>query len=161
MSIVVAASACGSSPDAQPADDTVASVNSSDDSNGVDTSVPAPTQPPPPFTVEPLEPSPPSPPPASGSPGFEIDPASPSVVAAVDDLAGRLGIEPGAVSVVEARAVTWGDSSLGCPEPGMQYLQRLVDGSLVVLEAGGQRFEYHGGDPLFYCENPTPPSGGN
>ena len=84
----------------------------------------------------------------------------PLVVAAVDDLAGRLGIAAADVTVVDARAVTWGDSSLGCPEPGMMYTQQLVDGTLVVLEAGGRRYEYHGGDPLALCENSQPPSGG-
>ena len=87
-------------------------------------------------------------------PGTPIDPTLPLVVAAVDDLAGRLGIEPDEVTVVDARAVTWPDGSLGCPEPGMMYTQVLVDGTLVVLEAGGRRYEYHGGDPLFLCENP-------
>ena len=43
----------------------------------------------------------------------------------------------------------------------MNYLQVLVDGTLVVLKAGGQHYEYHGGDPLFLCENPRPPSGGD
>ncbi len=37
----------------------------------------------------------------------------------------------------------------------MMYTQVLVDGTLVVLEAGGRRYEYHGGDPLVLCENPT------
>jgi hypothetical protein len=93
-------------------------------------------------------------------PGSPIDPATPLVAAAVDDLAGRLGLGPADVNVVAARAVTWGDSSLGCPQPGMQYLQRLVDGTLVVLKAGGRTYEYHGGDPLFLCDHPRPPSGG-
>ena len=70
------------------------------------------------------------------------------------------GSSPDGVTVVDARAVTWPDGSLGCPEPGMMYTQVLVDGTLVVLEAGGSRYEYHGGDPLLFCEHPTPPSGG-
>jgi hypothetical protein len=86
--------------------------------------------------------------------GTPIDPTLPLVVAATEDLAGRLGIEPDAVTVVDARAVTWPDSSLGCPEPGMLYTQVLVDGTFVVLEAEGRRYEYHGGDPLFLCEQP-------
>jgi hypothetical protein len=109
------------------------------------------------FTATPLTPSVP---PASQRPGFSLDPSMPRVVAAIADLASRLGVAVDAVAVVDARAVTWGDSSLGCPQPGMQYLQRTVDGVLVILEAGGRRYEYHGGDPLFLCENPTPPSGG-
>ena len=94
-------------------------------------------------------------------PGTPIDPTLPLVTAAVDDLAGSLGIEPDAVTVVDARAVTWPDGSLGCPEPGMMYTQVLVDGTLVVLEAGGRRYEYHGGFPLVLCENPHPPAGGS
>jgi hypothetical protein len=93
-------------------------------------------------------------------PGFPIDGSSPLVMAAVQDLAQRLGVDPADVTVVDARAVTWGDGSLGCPQPGMQYVQRLVDGTLVILKAGGRTYEYHGGDPLFLCENPRPPSGG-
>jgi hypothetical protein len=76
----------------------------------------------------------------------------PLVTAAVEDLAGRLGIEPDAVTVVEALAVTWPDGSLGCPQPGMMYTQVLVDGAFVLLEAGGKQYPYHGGDPLFLCE---------
>jgi hypothetical protein len=37
----------------------------------------------------------------------------------------------------------------------MMYSQVLTKGTLVVLEAGGQRYEYHGGKPLFLCEQPT------
>jgi hypothetical protein len=90
----------------------------------------------------------------STMPGMPIDATLPVVVAAVEDLAGRLGIEPDAVTVIDARAVTWPDGSLGCPEPGMMYTQVLVDGMLVVLEADGRHYEYHGGDPLFLCEQP-------
>jgi hypothetical protein len=113
--------------------------------------------PPPSFSATPVAPSDVV---QSTLPGSAIDPTTPLVVAAVADLAGRLGVDPADVTVVAARAVTWGDSSLGCPQPGMQYLQRLVDGTLVILKAGGRTYEYHGGDPLFLCEHPRPPSGG-
>ena len=81
---------------------------------------------------------------------------------AVADLAQRLGIDPADVLVVDARDVTWPDSSLGCPEPGMNYLQVLTEGYLVVLEAAGQRYEYHGAaaGPLTYCADPRPPTSG-
>jgi hypothetical protein len=113
---------------------------------------------PPTFTATPITPDAVvSTPPA---PGFPLEPTLPLVTAAVDDLAGRLGIEPSDVTIVDARSVTWGDGSLGCPKPGMMYTQVLVDGTLVVLKAGGKQYEYHGGDPLVLCENPRPPSGG-
>jgi hypothetical protein len=111
----------------------------------------------PPFSALPLEPETTSP---ATIPGTPIEPTMPLVVDAVEDLATRLAVSASDVNVVTALAVTWGDSSLGCPEPGVMYLQQLVDGTLVVLEAGGRHYEYHGGNPLFLCENPTPPSGG-
>ena len=84
--------------------------------------------------------------------GNPIDPELPLVQAAVEDLAQRLDVPTEDITVVKALAVTWPDRSLGCPEPGMAYIQVQVDGALVVLEAGGRRYEYHGGDPLALCE---------
>jgi hypothetical protein len=81
---------------------------------------------------------------------------------AIDDLVKRTGIDPGEVVVDSAQEVTWRDGSLGCPLPGMNYTQALVDGMRIVLEANGTVYHYHSGgdkDP-FYCENPAEPSGG-
>lgn len=87
-------------------------------------------------------------------------PSDHRVAAAVADLATRQGVETSAVTVVESQDVTWSDGSLGCPQPGMSYIQALTDGHLAVLEVNGVRFEYHGGQqgPLSYCENPVPPA---
>ncbi len=69
------------------------------------------------------------------------------------DLAARLSLPADEIRVIEARAVTWPDSSLGCPEPGRMYLQVLTPGYLVILEAQGQRYAYHAGrqGPPFLC----------
>jgi hypothetical protein len=86
-------------------------------------------------------------------PGEERMDLNAQAAAAVADLAGRLGVDAAGIEVLEARLVTWPDSSLGCPEPGMMYLQVLTPGALVVLEAGGQPYRYHagaGGQP-FHC----------
>ncbi len=72
---------------------------------------------------------------------------------AVADLAERLGIDPGAVDVQSARAVTWPDGSLGCPQPDRFYTQALVEGFALVLRAAGEQYHYHAGrdgDP-FWC----------
>jgi hypothetical protein len=73
------------------------------------------------------------------------------------DLANRLGVDPGQVTVVSSSEVTWPDGSLGCPQPGMVYTQALVDGSRIILEAGGKQYHYHSGGsrPPFLCENPS------
>jgi hypothetical protein len=149
LALIAAFAACGAE-DANDDDATAGTVPIVSEPGETSTTPPAPTTPPS-FSVEPLPPA--SSPPGT-RPGTPIDPSMPLVTAAVDDLAGRLGIDPDAVTVVDARSVTWPDGSLGCPEPGMMYTQVLVDGTLVVLEAGGSRYEYHGGDPLFLCEHP-------
>jgi hypothetical protein len=50
------------------------------------------------------------------------------------------------VAVADTRLVSldaqeFNDSSLGCPEPGMSYLQALTPGYRVVVEAEGRRFD--------------------
>jgi hypothetical protein len=74
-------------------------------------------------------------------------PAVPQPVwdAVLADLATRTGGPPRSITVVRAEAVTWKDGSLGCPEPGMAYTQALVDGYHVVLDVGGQEYDYRVG----------------
>ena len=76
----------------------------------------------------------------------------------VADAAERAGVDAAGVEVLQAEATTWNDGSLGCPEPGMFYTQALVDGYHVILEAGGEEFDYrltaNGGSVL--CENGRP-----
>lgn len=55
------------------------------------------------------------------------------------------GIDTAGLKVVSASAVTWNDGSLGCPEPGVAYTQALVDGMQVIVEAGGERYDYRFG----------------
>lgn len=91
------------------------------------------------------------------NPGTEgaIDPSMDSQIRiARADLAERLGIAEDEIKVLEARAMVWPDASLGCPQPGMVYIQILVEGGLIRLEAGGREYNYHsGGDAQpFLCE---------
>jgi hypothetical protein len=91
-------------------------------------------------------------PPGSGGgslPAAIIDPI-------VADAAARLGVDPSAVTVVDAHEETWSDGSLGCPEPGMMYTQALVDGYQVVVEANGTQLDYRGSGPGQFrlCEAP-------
>ena len=84
--------------------------------------------------------------------------------AIIADLAKRLEISINEISVVQARAVEWNDGSLGCPQPGMMYIQVITPGFRVVLLAEDQIFDYHtdtkaqfilcNGDGLI--ENPLP-----
>jgi len=79
---------------------------------------------------------------------------------AKEDLAQRLAISPTQINLMEITEVEWSDSSLGCPQPGMDYLQVITPGYFILLEVNAQTYEYHSNrDTYFvYCQNSTPPS---
>lgn len=79
---------------------------------------------------------------------------------AKQDLAQRLVIPTTQIILTEATAVEWSDSSLDCPQPGMEYLQVITPGYRIVLEAGGTQYEYHSNRDAYivYCENTNPPT---
>ena len=76
------------------------------------------------------------------------------VTQAKEDLAQRLAIKVEQIELVEARAVVWPDGSLGCPRPGMVYIQVQQDGMLIRLRVGKSVYNYHSGGtrPPFLCE---------
>jgi hypothetical protein len=78
----------------------------------------------------------------------------PYIDIAVADLATRLSVDSSAIQVQSAVLKEWPDSSLGCPQPGMQYAQVQTDGSQIVLLAGGKQYRYHAGGsrPPFFCD---------
>ena len=81
------------------------------------------------------------------------DELSQKVSAAVADLSNRTGIAADAISVTTASFVNWGSAAVGCPREGMNYTQAIVPGVLVLLEADGIVYRYHGGSKgeLFHC----------
>jgi hypothetical protein len=93
---------------------------------------------------------------ASVSPAASLDVAADVVDPVVADAAARAGVAPDQATVVSAEAMTWSDGSLGCPEPGMLYTQAIVDGYQVVVEAGGNRYDYRVTGPGAFrlCEQP-------
>jgi hypothetical protein len=86
---------------------------------------------------------------------------------AKEDLAQRLGIPLEDIELVSIEAVTWPDGSLGCPEPGVEYIQVQQEGLLIRLRVGKRIYQYHSGGRRqpFLCEHPSvykdlpPPSG--
>ncbi len=73
-----------------------------------------------------------------------------------EDLAGRLGISIDSIAVVKTQAAEWRDSSLGCPEKGMFYMQVITPGYVIVLQAQGKSYEYHAGlSNVVLCDNRT------
>ena len=93
----------------------------------------------------------------------------PFIDQATEDLAARLAIDPADIEALSAVLVTWPDSSLGCPQPGMQYAQVLTDGSIIELGVGEGDdmvvYRYHtgGSSGPFLCDQPLdrkPAAGG-
>lgn len=84
---------------------------------------------------------------------------NPQVDQAKEDLAKRLGLPIAGIELLKLEAVTWPDSSLGCPQPGMAYAQMLTPGFLIILSVEDQAYKYHAssGTEVIYCENPEPP----
>jgi len=76
-----------------------------------------------------------------------VVPASASLKGQVElalrDAAQRTQLPPDKLQVTLAEAVTWPDGSLGCPQPGMEYTQVLVDGYRIRILAGAVTLEYH------------------
>ena len=95
---------------------------------------------------------------------FPPTPADPGlqnlIKKAKEDLAQRLSISMAQINLVEMTEVEWSDSSLGCPQPGMDYLQVITPGYLILLEANAQTYEYHSNRDTYFvlCENSNPPS---
>lgn len=73
---------------------------------------------------------------------------------AIDDLAGRLAMPVERIEFLEFKSMLWPDGGLGCPRPGMVYLQVQQEGYLIRLRAGKREFDYHGGDRRgpYLCE---------
>ena len=66
-----------------------------------------------------------------------------AVDACVRDAAPRLGVAAAQLGVERIESREWGDSSLGCPQPGFFYAQVITPGYLIVVAGGGRRLEYH------------------
>jgi len=72
------------------------------------------------------------------------------------DLSEQLAIPADEIRVVDIEAVEWPDSSMGCPQPGMSYLQVITPGYKIVLEVNGEEYTYHTGTSAFIlCKTET------
>jgi hypothetical protein len=93
---------------------------------------------------------------ATAQPGLGEVPVE-LLAAIVADVARRQGIAADEVTVVRAEAIVWRDGSLGCPRPGMNYTQALVEGYWVILQHGDRSFDYRATDRGYFmlCQNPS------
>jgi hypothetical protein len=68
-------------------------------------------------------------------------PYPPAVTAAIRSLAQELGLDPGAVEVVEYEETGWPDTCLGLPETGEACREVITSGWRIRLRAGGAEYE--------------------
>ncbi len=82
--------------------------------------------------------------------------------AITNDLAQHLGVAVTSLQVVSARSVVFNDGSLGCPKPGEQYTQALVDGFQVMVTDGTRKYDYRAdnNNRYFRCEKPAAKNSG-
>ena len=74
---------------------------------------------------------------------------------AIKTLSEKLSIGPDSIEVMHVSIMNWPDSSLGCGRPGIEYLQVVTRGSLVLLRADNKVYKVHtGGDRAVVCEEP-------
>ncbi len=82
------------------------------------------------------------------TPGGSVGNLSASIMDPIlADAAERSGRAIGDLVVVSAQARTWSNAGLGCPLPGVAYIQVPVDGYQVVVRAGGVSYDYRGFGP--------------
>ncbi|MCG8347988.1 MAG: hypothetical protein MI924_09445 [Chloroflexales bacterium] len=79
---------------------------------------------------------------------------------AVERLAADQGVAEDDIAVITSEPATWNDSSLGCPQPGVDYLQVITEGYRFVLEVNVQQFEVHTDTDrsVVFCPNVLPGS---
>ena len=73
---------------------------------------------------------------------------------AAEDLASRLGVQPGDLRIVSVTADEFPAGDLGCPQPGVTPLPMpaIVTGQVILLEVDGVQYRYHAHGPqLVYC----------
>ena len=59
-------------------------------------------------------------------------------------------LDPSAIVILDAKAMTWKDGSLDCPRMGVMYTQGVEQGYQVVVQAADRTLDYRwgrSGDP--------------
>ena len=62
------------------------------------------------------------------------------------------------IRIVSVEEVEWGDASLDCPDPEMNYRRETTPGFLILLEAADRIYEYHAdtGYSILLCKDGRP-----
>lgn len=88
-----------------------------------------------------------------------LDPITTRLVKkAGEHLTKKFGIPSDQITVFSIQEVTWPDASLGCPQPGISYIQVETPGYLILLEAAGKTYNYHtdANETVALCDTQAP-----
>ena len=76
-----------------------------------------------------------------------------AVEAAIEALVDETGASDDQIELVSVESVQFRDSSLGCPQRGMMYLQVITPGYRVILSLEGQTYDYRvAGERAMLCQ---------
>ena len=64
------------------------------------------------------------------------------VMLAKFDLTLKTGVDIEKITTVSVEQINFSDTSLGVPEPGVQYEAVVTPGLIIILEADGEEYEY-------------------
>lgn len=73
----------------------------------------------------------------------EVEPLPQPVLLAVEAVAMEAGVDPSDVRILSFAERAWPSTALGCPQPGFSYAQVVTPGYQIILQAGGQEYEFH------------------
>ena len=65
------------------------------------------------------------------------------VALAKEHLAKQLSISTDQIVLTQIKPVLWRDAGLGCPKPGIDYIQVETPGYNILLQAGERTYTYH------------------
>ncbi len=65
------------------------------------------------------------------------------VMLAKFDLALKTGVDIEEMDTESVEEFNFSDASLGVPEPGVEYIQVITPGYIIILNAEGETYEYH------------------
>jgi hypothetical protein len=78
------------------------------------------------------------------TPAIPPDETAEKMIALVKQhLAQKLSIAADQIVLSDVKPVVWRDAGLGCPKPGVDYIQVETPGYNILLEAGGKAYTYH------------------
>lgn len=98
--------------------------------------------------------------PGQGAPESLSDEDRAVALLAIDALAAEIGVPKDRILLDTVRGVDWRNSSLGCPKPGVAYLDVITPGHKVTLRADGQIYVVHEANNRAFVCNPDKALGG-